>query len=119
MPTLAAFWKNRLLICLSGNPYGAFVNTELLIRPAIGKLAMRPELEIRRAKAILLDSYRKKSPVTRYLRACCQGHQVRLSDGSNDSGIFSSLHGCNCLIEIPAGTPEVLAGEEVEIIFLF
>jgi molybdopterin molybdotransferase len=119
MPTLAARYRGTLIICLSGNPYGAYANTELLIRPILKKMARRPDLEATRTTATILGSFPKKSPVTRYIRAFYRDHKVQPADGSNDSGTFSTLKGCNCLIEIPAGTPCVQEGDIVEVVLLF
>lgn len=116
MPTLAAKYNSKLLICLSGNPYGAAVNTELLIRPVMCKLSRRKDLLPKRHKAIIENSYPKKSGVTRYIRAFFKGDRVRITDGSNDSGILSTMAGCNCFVEVPAGTPAVKAGDEVDIV---
>lgn len=38
MPTLCASYQGTLLVCLSGNPFGAAVNLELLVRPVLCKL---------------------------------------------------------------------------------
>ena len=43
---------------------------------------------------------------------------MKIADGSNDSGILSSMCGCNCLIEIPAGTPKIEKGETVCVVML-
>jgi molybdopterin molybdotransferase len=118
MPTLAACYRKNLIICLSGNPYGAFANTELLIRPILKKMARRPDLEVTRTTATMLGSFPKQSPVTRYIRAFYHDHKVQPADGSNDSGTFSTLKGCNCLIEVPAGTPSVQEGDIVEVVLL-
>jgi molybdopterin molybdotransferase len=118
MPTLAACYRKTLIICLSGNPYGAFANTELLIRPLLKKIARRPDLEVTRTTAAMLGSFPKKSPVTRYIRAFYHDHKVQPADGSNDSGTFSTLKGCNCFIEVPAGTPCLQEGDIVEVVLL-
>lgn len=116
MPTLCAQYKGRLLVCLSGNPYGAAANLELLVRPLIAKMSGRKDLELKRVCAVSGSVYPKKSRVTRYVRAHYDGKEVCLSDGSNDSGILSSLCGCNCLVELPAGTERMDRGDRVWIV---
>jgi molybdopterin molybdotransferase len=116
MPTLTARYQGKLLICLSGNPYGAFANAELLVKPIVLKISGRSNFETVRTKAVILNSYPRKSPVTRYLRAYYRDHQVQLADGSHSSGVFSTLNGCNCMVEVPAGTPFVQKGDEVTIV---
>ena len=118
MPTLCAKYKETLLICLSGNPFGATVNLELLVRPLLAKLSGRKDLGLKRVRAAAESDFPKRSGVTRYVRAYYEDGGVRIPEGSNASGILSSMCGCNCLIEIPAGTRKLEKGEEVWVILL-
>lgn len=118
MPTLCAVYQGKLLICLSGNPYGAAVNLELLVRPVLARMAGRDDLRLKRLQAVSESCFLKKSTVTRYVRARYGSGRVRIPDGSNASGILASMCGCNCLIELPAGTPQLKEGEKVWIILL-
>lgn len=118
MPTLCGQHEGKLIICLSGNPYGAAVNLELLVRPLLAKMAGRKDLEIKRVKAVSESGFLKKSRVTRYVRARYEDGRAEIPDGSNASGILSSMCGCNCLIELPAGTPKLEKGDEVWAVLL-
>lgn len=118
MPTLCAQYQGKLLVCLSGNPYGATVNLELLVRPVLEKMSGRPDLKIKRERAVMESTFPKMSRVTRYVRGYCEDGNVRIPDGSNASGILSSMCGCNCLIEIPAGTQRLEPGDEAVIVRL-
>ena len=118
MPTLSAEYDGKLLICLSGNPYGAAANTELLVRPILAKMSARSDLEPKRVKAVCENGFPKKSPVTRYVRANYSDGHVRIPDGSDSSGILSTMCGCNCLIEIPAGTKRLDRGDSVWVVLL-
>ena len=118
MPTLCASCHGKLLVCLSGNPYGAAVNLELLIRPVLAKMTGREELKIQRRRAVCENTFSKKSTVTRYVRAHYRDGSVRIADGSNASGILSSMSGCNCLLVVPAGTKCIETGDEVEVMLL-
>lgn len=118
MPTLCAQYNGKLLICLSGNPYGAAVNLELLVRPLLAKIMRRKDLEIKRIKAISKSEFLKKSKVTRYVRARYEDGKVSVPEGSNASGVLSSMCGCSCLIEIEAGTACIRKGDSVWIVLL-
>lgn len=118
MPTLCASCQGKLLVCLSGNPYGAVVNLELLIRPLLAEMTGREDLKIQRRRAVCENTFPKKSMVTRYVRAHYSDGKVRIASGSNASGILSSMCGCNCLIVIPAGTERIEKDDEVEVILL-
>lgn len=116
MPTIGALYQDKVMICLSGNPYGAAVNLELLARPVLAKLSGRYDLQITRLSAEIGHDYFKRCPVVRYVRAFYRNGQVCAAKGSNESGIISNLSGCNCLIEIPAGTSEVKRGDQVSVV---
>lgn len=118
MPTLAGQYGGTLLICLSGNPYGAIANLQLLVRPVLAKMTGRKDLELKYTKAVLENAYRKKSRTRRYVRAYCEDGRVRVARGSNDSGIISNLCGCNCMIAIPAGTEALQEGDTVPVVLL-
>jgi molybdopterin molybdotransferase len=118
MPTLCLKYRGKLILCLSGNPFGAVVNLELLGRPVFAKMMRRDDLQIVRASAILENGYPKKGGFIRYVRSYYKDGRVRVADGSNDSGILSTMCGCNCLLEIPAGTEKLEAGDEVTVVIL-
>lgn len=118
MPTLCAVYRGKHLICLSGNPFGAAVNLELLIRPVLAAMSGRTDLELQRVTAVMQNSYPKKSGVVRYVRAFYHDGLVAKAEGSNASGIMSTMCGCNCLVEIPAGTEMLNEGENVWVVLL-
>lgn len=118
MPTLCAVYKGKLLICLSGNPFGAAVNLELLVRPVLAAMSGRKDLELQKIEAVMQNGYPKKSGVVRYVRAFYQDGCVKTADGSNASGIMSTMCGCNCLVEVPAGTEMLNEGEMVWVVLL-
>lgn len=118
MPTLCAVYKGKLLICLSGNPYGAAANLELLVRPVLAFMTGRKSLELKRRKAVVQNHFPKRSKMTRYVRAYYEDGCVRLTDGSNESGIMSTMCGCNCLVEIPAGNEGLNEGDTVWVILM-
>jgi molybdopterin molybdotransferase len=117
MPTLCGLYDGKLIIALSGNPYGAIANLHLLVRPVLAAMAGRTDLEIRSEAAVYDTGYPKRSPVTRYVRGVYENGHVR-SSGSNDSGVLASMIGCNCMIVIPAGTEKIEPGETVEVVLL-
>lgn len=120
MPTLAGIYRGKLIIALSGNPYGAFVNAELFAGPALRRLAGNTGYSIPRVKAVCTGSFGKKSGIVRYLRAnYSEGHVTPVKGGiANSSGVLSTASACNALIEIPAGTPRLDEGDEVWVILL-
>lgn len=116
MPTIGALYQDKVMICLSGNPYGAAVNLELIARTVLAKMPGRYDLQITRLNSVIDHDCFKKCQVVRYVRAFYRDGHVCAANGSNASGIISNLSGCNCLIEIPAGTSEVRRGDQVSVV---
>lgn len=46
------------------------------------------------------------------------GGVVTLPKGGHFSGGIGALAGCNCLVDVPAGSRALNAGDEVEVILL-
>ncbi|GHU47650.1 hypothetical protein FACS1894200_03380 [Spirochaetia bacterium] len=116
---LFAVYKGKLLCCLSGNPFAAFINFELLVKPALAKLSHRKDLQQKRKKAFLENNFAKSGGGRRFIRAKFNYDlsSVSLPD-NHSSGQIYSLLGCNCLVDIPASSTDLSVGSEVEVILL-
>lgn len=117
-PTLAAVYENTLLICLSGNPFGAAVNFELLVRSVLAKLTYNKKLMMKKKLAILQDDFLKVSKKRRFIRAYYQDGVVSLLDANQSSSILSTFIGCNCFIDIKAENQGLHKGDQVWIYLL-
>jgi molybdopterin molybdotransferase len=105
------------LICgLSGNPASAMTNFYAVVLPALRKLAGHGTPELTELTVILADDFKKKSPKTRLIRGkldLSQGSAVMHVDRGQGNGVLHSLIGCNLLAEIPAGSPKLPAGTQL------
>lgn len=115
--------EEKILISLSGNPNAALTTFELLGKPVLKKLEGEEEnINIKREKGILMDSFNKKSPQRRFLRGNViydeKGARVYITQIKSGNGILSSLLNANCLIEVEKGNEGLNRGEEVNIIKL-
>ena len=112
-------WKGNgfIGIALSGNPFAALATFELLARPVLAKLSYDDELRCRRKRGILVNGFKKSSPGRRIIRAYVDDGRVYLPE-RHESGVLYSAIDCNAFVDIPAGSKELSAGEEVEIILL-
>ncbi|MBI5996834.1 molybdopterin molybdotransferase MoeA [Clostridium perfringens] len=115
--------EEKILISLSGNPNAALTTFELLGKPVLKKLEGEEEnINIKREKGILMDSFNKKSPQRRFLRGNViydeKGAKVYVTQIKSGNGILSSLLNANCLIEVEKGNEGLNKGEEVNIIKL-
>ena len=111
------FWKlgETPILSLSGNPFAAYATFELLARPALGKLLGTASLSLRPAQAVLASPFEKSGGLRRFLRGTYAGGQVFLPE-NHSSGSLQSLKGCNCLVDIPAGSPPLSPGDRVTIL---
>lgn len=115
--------EEKILISLSGNPNAALTTFELLGKPVLKKLEGKEEnINIKREKGVLMDSFSKKSHQRRFLRGNViydeKGAKVYITQIKSGNGILSSLLNANCLIEIEKGNEGLNRGEVVNIIKL-
>ena len=119
---LAATLNGKLVFCLSGNPFAAAATLEQYAIPALLRAARRREESCIPARTVctLTNGFSKASKGNRYLRATACGCKVTLPGAGNteahSSGALSAMMGCNCLVEIPAGSGPVEPGMEVEVL---
>lgn len=85
--------------------------------PLLAALSGEPELLPRREKAVLDTPFPKGSGIRRFVRGKCGNGHVSLPEG-HSSGVLRSLVGCSCLVDIPAGSGPLAAGQTVDILML-
>ena len=117
MPTLFAVLGNARLLGLSGNPFSAVVPFELLLRPMLAEMTGDPEPLLRADTAIAAQGFDKASPRRRFLRAFCKQGRV-YPPAAQSNGQMRSMIGCNCLIDVPAGSGAIRPGDPVRILWL-
>ena len=117
MPTLAAEKDGVLFIGLSGNPFSAAIPFEMFVREILSLKMGDPDLKLRRGTLTAVTGFSKNSRRRRFLRGKAEGKEVWLPD-QQANGQMRSMVGCNCLIEIPAGSGPVKAGDKVEVLWL-
>ena len=115
---LCGVYKNKLIICLSGNPFAASVTFELLARPVLAILASRDSLNYTYKKALLKSDFNKASGSRRFIRAKLVDGDVYLNPGLHSSGALLSMLGCNALVDIPEGSPPLKSGTVVDVVEL-
>lgn len=112
-PTLAAVYKHLLMICLSGNPFGAVANFELLVRLVMKQLTGNTKWDGTVQRAILQNDYSKCGKTRRFLRGYAEDGKVWIPSGNHASGVVASMRGCNCLIELQAEQAKAEKGDVV------
>lgn len=120
-PALGAVKNGKLIICLSGNQAAAFVTFHLLALPVLANLMGITKRQLTGTTAVLHNDYPKASKQRNFLR----GHayfnngtlKVRIT-GKQNPGMFQSTLYCNALIDVPAGTAVLKAGNQVSVLLL-
>ena len=117
-PVLCSIYHNTPIISLSGNPFAAIANVELLVRPVLAKMSRDNTLLTQSVQAVMDSDFNKVSIGRRFIRACCENGLVRLPNGLHSSGVIGSMIGCNCLIDIPEGNQGLKKGDCVCVVML-
>ena len=114
-PTIFSVYGNTLILSLSGNPFGAMANLELLLRPVLEVMTGDSAFAMEMRRGIMEESFEKRCRVRRFVRAVYKDGKVSFPQGIFSSGAIGTLRGCNCLLDIPAGKENVKAGEQVAV----
>lgn len=114
-PAMYSVWQGKPILSLSGNPFAAAATFELLARPLLAALA--GEDGPRWGEGVLDTPFPKASPKRRFIRGRYENGHITLPE-VHSSGMLSSLVGCNCLAELPAGSPPAETGTRVRILLL-
>lgn len=112
MPTLAALLGNTVVLGLSGNPFSAAAAFELLIHPLFAEFFGCESVDLQEIRAKICDAFPKSSPSRRFLRGRITPAGIAVP-GAQANGQMLTMIGCNCLVDIPAGSPPVSAGQWV------
>ena len=114
-PAMYSTYGGKPILSLSGNPFAAAATFELLARPLLAVLA--GEEGPRWGEGMLDTPVPKASPKRRFIRGKYENGHITLPEG-HSSGLLSSLVGCNCLAELPAGSPPTEEGMRVRVLLL-
>ncbi len=113
---LASYHKGKPVISLSGNPSAAAMALFLVGLPVVHKMAGRKDFLLKTCKVKLLEGFRKKCPVRRFLpgKLVLQDGEAYISvTPSQGNGILHPLHECCIVAELPKGSPAMEPGSLV------
>ncbi len=118
-PAIFSMVRDTPVLCLSGNPFAAAATFELLARPMLEKLSGDKALATHRIAAELASDFPKASGGRRFIRGTydIDTGTITLGD-AHSSGQLRSMAGCNCLVDIPAGSGPLEAGATVSAVLL-
>lgn len=106
---------------LSGNPAGAFIGFDLLVRPAIRKMMGHTELSRPVQTARVTHDVKKRQARRFYNRARVErnartGELEVAQAPTQNSAMLVDLHRGNCLLVMPDGEGGAQAGDEVSVL---
>ena len=116
-PLMFSLLEGRPVLSLSGNPFAAAATFELLARPLLAALAGQRDWQPLTLTAPLATPFSKASGGRRFVRGIYRDGAVTLPEG-HSSGQLRSQVGCNCLVDIPAGSSPLAAGTMVKVVLL-
>ncbi|MEA4973192.1 MAG: gephyrin-like molybdotransferase Glp [Candidatus Metalachnospira sp.] len=117
-PTIYSLYNCKPIISLSGNPFGAAANFELLVRPLIAKMSLDNSVVPRKAAGVINREFIKGGNLRRFIRAVYNEGKVYIPEGLHSAGVLASMRGCNCLVDIGAGNLGVHIGDRVNVLLI-
>lgn len=117
-PMMVMITEGKPVFCLSGNPFAAAATFEVLVRSVLERMRGRDNWKPQRVCGKLDTAFPKSSGVRRFIRGRIEDGTVWLPEGGHSSGMLASMAGCNCLVDIPAGSHGLEPGTDVEVILM-
>ena len=113
-PTVAAVYKGKPILALSGNPYAALANFDCYFYPLIAKMTGCSRFETKTVKAVLTTPYDKTNKMRRLIRAYYDNKEVSIPATDHHSSVIANLRDCNCYIDLQKGQ-SVSVGDTVNV----
>lgn len=116
MPVMAGYWRDTLLVALSGNPASANVSFEALLRPVLRKMSGATVFYRPTSRAKLKKAFMKPSPSRRFIWARCEfedGILYAEPMGFQGNGMLAGMLRANALLDIPANSDSLQVGTEI------
>lgn len=114
---LASIYQGKPVISLSGNPASATISMFMIGIPALRKLTGRTDYMLETCELKLLEGFPKKSGMRRFIPGRLQikgGDAYITITPAQGNGILHPLHGCNVIVDIPAGSPAQAPGAMIK-----
>ena len=113
MPTMLSVKDGTLILSLSGNPFSAAVPFFLLVRPMLARMVQDSIWEPHWITVRAATPFEKSSPTRRFIRGTCLANEVAIPS-KQANGQMRSMIGCNCLLDIPAGSGPIRVGDSLK-----
>ena len=118
MPTmLAVLNKKTVILSLSGNPFAAAVGLEVIGRYIISAISGDMSILPKRREVVLNNGFEKSSKSRRFIKGVEKDGRVTIQS-SQGNGSMKSTVGCNCFVDIPAGSKNLSAGDKAVVLLV-
>lgn len=114
-PVSAGIYNNKIILSLSGNPFAAMVEFELLFWNIVSKFMRNEIYKPQIAKATIKNDILKVNNLKRFLRAYENDGEVFCNCDKQTSSVLYDMIDCNCFIEQPQGI-KIHCGDSVKVI---
>lgn len=118
---VAANRNGKLILSLSGNPAAALIGLHVVGMPYLRRLCGKSDFISKRFSVKLKYPLKKKSPQARFLRGHLEidaGQAFFVSHDAQGNGDTFSFVGCDLIGCVPAGSPPLEAGSEIEVFYI-
>jgi len=115
-PVLAGQYKQKLLLCFSGNPFAAQVNFHLFFWPVLAQAMQNESFSWKCIETVLAEGHMKSNRLRRFARAYKGEDGVHLYTQKHQASVVSNLVNSNCLIDQPQST-SLTEGDKINIIY--
>ena len=115
-PAMGAVCRGKPVLALSGNPAAALIAFELVGAPLLKQMLGWQNVLPQRVGVILDDEFTKVSTQRRFVRVRLEAQGTQLHAklaGSQSNGALQSMVASNALLDVPAGSGPLKAGQLV------
>lgn len=118
MAMMAGIYRCKPVLSISGNPYAAFADMQMIVREVISMMTGNAHLKMASGRAVIAEGFTKKSPSRRFIRTYVEGGKAFIEGHTGGNNDIASGRGINALIDVPAGSEPLAEGDEVTVLFL-
>ncbi|MFD1672397.1 gephyrin-like molybdotransferase Glp [Agrilactobacillus yilanensis] len=97
-PVMGSVWQDKVILSLSGNPFAAIVNFQLLYWPLLAAFMNNHHFDLKRGQGKIVAGQMKSSKLPRYVRGDQDHGAIRIPANGHQSSVLHNVVAHNCLI---------------------
>lgn len=111
-PVIGSSYQNKIILSVSGNPFAATINFNLLFWPIAAKFMHNTSYHLKKIESIICEGSLKPSVIKRFVRAYLSHDGIHLYTKNHQSSVFANLIESNGFIEQASGS-DLKIGDQV------